>query len=180
MILKIIIVVVVLVAAVLAYAATRPDRFRVQRSIVVNAPPEKIFALINDFHNWDSWAPQDQQDPTMHRTYSGPTEGKGAVSEWSGSGSTGKGRMTIVESVPPQMVSITVDFVKPFEAHNMNQFALEPAEGGTKVTWSIDASNLYLMRVMGIFVNMQKEFGKHMESGLTSLQTFAEQQETSR
>jgi len=174
MILKIAIFVIILVATVLAYASSKPDTFRVQRSIIVNAPPDKVFALINDFHKWDTWAPQDQQDPTMHRTYSGPTEGTGAVSEWSGSGSTGKGRMAIIESVPPKMVSVKVDFVKPFEAHNVNEFVLEPAGDATKVTWNIDASNLYMMKVMSIFVNIQKEFGKHMESGLSSLKTAAE------
>ena len=174
MILKIIIAIVVVVVVILAYASSKPDTFRVQRSIIVNAPPEKIFALINDFHKWDSWAPQDQQDPTMHRTYGGPAEGQGAVSEWSGSGSTGKGRMEILESVPPKLVTIKVDFVKPFEAHNTNQFAFEPAEGSTKVTWTLDASNLYMMKVMSIFVNIQKEFGKHMESGLSSLKATAE------
>jgi carbon monoxide dehydrogenase subunit G len=173
-ILKIGIFVVVLVAALLVYAASKPDTFRVQRSILINAPPEKVFALINDFHKWESWAPQDQQDPKMHRTYSGPTEGTGAVSEWSGSGSTGKGRMAIVESAQPKRVSIKVDFVKPFEAHNVNEFLLEPVGGATKVTWSIDASNLYVMKVMSVFVNIPKEFGKHMESGLNSLKVAAE------
>jgi uncharacterized protein YndB with AHSA1/START domain len=174
MILKIVIVVVVLVAAVLVYAASKPNTFQVQRSILINAPPQKAFALVNDFHKWESWAPQDQQDPTMHRTYSGPTEGTGPVSEWSGSGSTGKGRMAITESVPPKMISIKVDFVKPFEAHNVNEFVFEPAGGATKVTWSIDASNLYMMKVMSVFVDIPKEFGKHMESGLNGLKVAAE------
>jgi carbon monoxide dehydrogenase subunit G len=174
MILKIVIAIVALILAVLVYASSKPDTFRVQRSIVVNVPPEKIFALINDFHKWDRWAPQDQQDPTMHRTYSGPAEGKGAVSEWTGSGSTGQGRMEVVESTPPKTVTIKVDFVKPFAAHNTNQFVLEPTGAATRVTWTIDASNLYAMKVMSIFVNIQKEFGKHMESGLSSLKAAAE------
>jgi carbon monoxide dehydrogenase subunit G len=174
MILKIVTAIALVVIAIFAYASAKPDTFRVQRSIVVNASPEKIFALINDFHKWGSWAPQDQQDPMMRRTYSGPGQGKGAVSEWSGSGSTGKGRMEMVESVPPKMVAIKVDFVKPFEAHNTNQFVLEAAGDTTKVTWTIDASNLNMMKVMSIFVNIQKEFGKHMESGLSSLKAAAE------
>ena len=37
------------VLVVLGYAATRPDSFRLERSISVKAPPEKVFALINDF-----------------------------------------------------------------------------------------------------------------------------------
>jgi len=35
--------VVAVVGALLLYAATKPDTFRVQRSISIQAPPEKIF-----------------------------------------------------------------------------------------------------------------------------------------
>jgi len=47
------VVVVILVAglgAVLVYAATLPDEFRVQRRIIIAAPPEAIFPLVNDHH----------------------------------------------------------------------------------------------------------------------------------
>jgi hypothetical protein len=43
---------IVVVAAILIMAATRPDTFRVERSIRVSAPPEKIFHYVNDFHQW--------------------------------------------------------------------------------------------------------------------------------
>ena len=91
MALKIIVVIAVLVAIVLAFAATKPKIFTVQRTINVKTPPDKIFVLINDFHNWSGWAPQDREDPTMKRTYSGAENGKGAVSEWNSHGSAGPG-----------------------------------------------------------------------------------------
>jgi uncharacterized protein YndB with AHSA1/START domain len=133
-ILRIVLVAGVLIVALLAFAATRPDIFQVQRSITIQAPPEKIFALINDFHRWPAWAPQDKEDPTMSRTYSGPSLGEGAVSEWTSAGSAGKGRMAIAESVPPRKVSVRVDFEKPFAVHNVNEFILEQAGSSTKVT----------------------------------------------
>jgi Polyketide cyclase / dehydrase and lipid transport len=76
------IVVVVLLTAILVYAATMPDDFRVQRTTSIKAPPEKIFALINDFHRWDSWSPWEKMDPAMKRTYSGAAAGKGTVYAW--------------------------------------------------------------------------------------------------
>jgi uncharacterized protein YndB with AHSA1/START domain len=172
---KIVIIVAVLIAALLAFAATKPKTFRIQRSMSIKAPPEKIFALINDFHSWSGWAPQDKEDPTMSRTYSGAAFGKGAVSEWNSSGSAGKGRMAIVESVPSSMISIQVDFVKPFEAHNINEFSLKPAGGLTEVVWTMHGTNLYIMKIMSIFVNMDGVVGKHFESGLYNLRTVAEQ-----
>ena len=134
MILKLIGVVVILGAIVLGYAATRPNRFSVQRSMIIHASPEKIFGFIDDFHNWSAWAPQDKEDPTMKRTYSGPARGQGAISEWSSSGSAGRGRMEILQSLAPTRISIKVDFVKPFDAHNLNEFTLEPDGTSTRVS----------------------------------------------
>jgi hypothetical protein len=51
------IVIVVLIAGVLILAATKPDTFRVQRAASIKAPPEKTFALINDFNRWGTWSP---------------------------------------------------------------------------------------------------------------------------
>jgi len=175
MILRIVIVVAVLIAAILAFAATKPNTLRIQRSININASPEKIFALINDFHNWSSWAPQDKEDPTMTRIYSGAANGEGAVSDWNSTGSAGNGRMTITGSVPSEKISIQVDFVRPFEAHNVNQFTLERAGTSTKVTWTMNGTNLYIMKVMSVFKSMDDVIGPHFEHGLANLKAIAEQ-----
>src|SRR5882672_1128475 len=92
---------VVAVVAVLAYAATRPDNFRVQRSASIKAPPEKIFALINDLHGWSAWSPYEKKDPAMKRTFSGAPSGKGAVYEWDGDKNVGQGRMEITDTSAP-------------------------------------------------------------------------------
>lgn len=56
------IIFVVSILAVLIYAATRPDTFRVERSLSIKAPPEKIFPHINDFHQWQAWSPWEKID----------------------------------------------------------------------------------------------------------------------
>jgi uncharacterized protein YndB with AHSA1/START domain len=180
-ILKIIIIVAVAIAAVLAFvvlfAATKPNTFRVQRSVTIDAAPAKIFPLIDDFHNWSGWAPQDKEDPSMKRIYSGPAFGTGAVSDWDSTGNAGRGRMSIIESAPPTRVVVKVDFVKPFTAHNLNEFILAPIlEPGpaTKVTWTMQGSNLYVMKLMSTFVNMDRVMGKHFETGLNNLKKAAE------
>jgi uncharacterized protein YndB with AHSA1/START domain len=174
LILKIIIGVAVVIVAILVFAATRPSTFYVQRSADIKAKPEKIFALINDFHNWDSWSPNDMADSTIKRTYTGPASGQGAISDWDSSGRAGKGHMEIMESVPPTKISVMVDFAKPIKAHNLNEFTLEPAGDSTRVTWSIKGTNFYPMKVMGIFMNMENMFGKHFHTGLNNLKTIAE------
>jgi hypothetical protein len=83
--------------------------------------------------------------------------------------------MAITQSVPPGLISIKVDFVKPFEAHNINEFTLEPEGASTRITWTMDGTNLYIMKLMSIFVNMDSAVGKHFESGLKNLKGVAEQ-----
>jgi uncharacterized protein YndB with AHSA1/START domain len=174
MLVRILIAVNLLLAAIILFATTKPNTMRVERSIEIAAPPEKIFALLDDFHQWPQWAPQDKDDPTMTRTYSGAASGLGAVSEWRGKASTGNGRMEIVESVPSSRVAVETDFVKPFVTHNRNEFTLQPAGATTRVTWTMQGSNLYVMKVMSIFINMDREAGKHFEAGLANLKAAAE------
>jgi uncharacterized protein YndB with AHSA1/START domain len=174
MILRIIIIAAVLIAVVLVFAAMKPSTFHLQRSITIKAPTEKIFPLVNDFHNWSAWEAQDKGDAGIQRTYSGPAAGVGAMSEWQGSGSTGKGRMLITESVPNSRVSVAVDFVKPFQAHNINVFTLEPVGGSTKVTWNFEGTNVFVLKLMSVFVTMDRIMGDHFETGLENLKAAAE------
>jgi hypothetical protein len=169
------IVVVVAVAAVLIYAATRPDTFRVERTASIQAPPERIFALINDLHSWSAWSPYEKKDPAMKRVLSGAQSGAGAVYEWDGNKDVGKGRMEIAETVPPSKVTIKLDFVKPFEAHNIVDFTLEGQGDSTNVTWALHGPCPYISKLIGIFVNMDRMIGRDFEAGLANLKAVAEQ-----
>ena len=175
MVLKILLVVLALVAAILIYAAAKPSTFRVERMVTIKASPEKVFPLINDLHNWPRWAPQDREDPTIKRTFSDSTSGVGATSKWTGSGNTGQGLMTITESDPPRSVTIAVDWQRPFAARNINEFRLAPDGSGSRVTWSMTGPNLFIMKLMSVFTNMDRMMGQHFERGLQNLKTDAEQ-----
>jgi len=115
MIKLVIIVLAVAIAAVLGFAATRPDSFRVQRTATIKARPDRIFAFINDFRRWSAWSPYENVDPVMKRTYSGAAAGKGSIYEWEGNKKVGKGRMEILRTTPPSVVTIQLDFTAPFE-----------------------------------------------------------------
>src|SRR5437879_11299420 len=112
------VVVVVLIAAVLVFALTKPDNFRVERATTIKAPPAKIFAVINDFHAWGSWSPWEKLDPNLKRTYSGSTSGKGAVYAWEGNSKVGAGRMEITDAAAANKITIKLDFLSRFEPHN--------------------------------------------------------------
>jgi uncharacterized protein YndB with AHSA1/START domain len=176
MIKRIAIAVVALLAALLIYAATQPDTFRIQRAATIKAPPERIFAVLNDFLRWESWSPWEKKDPAMKRTFSALTSGKGAVYAWEGNRDVGQGRMEIAESVPPSKVAIKLDFVKPFETHNIVEFTLEPQGDSTNVTWVMQGPMLYISKLITVFVNMDSMVGKDFEAGLANLKTVAENQ----
>jgi len=54
-----------IIVLLLLFAATKPDTFRVERSVVINASPEKIIPQITDFHKWTDWSPYEKLDPQM-------------------------------------------------------------------------------------------------------------------
>src|SRR6267142_114624 len=171
---KIAIVVAVLIAAVLVFAATKPDTFRVERSATIKAPPEKIFAVLNDFQRWETWSPWEKKDPAMKRTFSVVSGGKGAVYSWEGNKEVGQGRMEIADSVPPSRLAIKLDFLKPFEAHHMVEFTLAPQGDATSVTWAMQGPSPYFMKIMHVFLDMDSMVGKDFEAGLAKLKAVAE------
>lgn len=165
---------VVVVAGILIYAASRPDTFRVQRTVTIKAPREKIFALINDLRSWSLWSPYEKKDPTMKRTFNDAAGGKGAVYEWDGDKNVGKGRMEITEATPSAKILIRLDFIKPFEGHNTAEFTMEPGSDGTVVTWAMYGPASFMMKVMGLFMNMDTMIGNDFAAGLASLKATAE------
>lgn len=166
--------VVVAIAAVLAYAATRPDTFRVARSTTVAATPDKIFPLINELRGWGAWSPYEAKDPDMKRSYDGPAAGKGAIYAWDGDKNVGQGRMEIIDATAPSKIVIKLDFIRPFEGHNIATFTMAPDGNATAVTWAMDGPVPFIGKVMHVLINMDKMIGKDFEIGLANLKALAE------
>ncbi len=168
------IVVGVLLVGLLGYVATRPNTFQVKRKQSIQAPPDRIFSLIEDYRKWAVWSPYEKLDPTMKQTFSGAERGKGAVYNWAGDNKAGDGRMEIVDAVAPRLVKIKLDFLKPFEGHNTAEFTLDPKGGSTDVTWAMYGPQPFMFKLMSVFVNMDKMLGKEFAEGLANLKAIAE------
>lgn len=168
------IVIVVLISGVLIFAATKPDTFRVERAAAIKAPPEKVFALINDFKRWDAWSPWEKKDPAMKRTWGATTSGKGAKYAWDGNNDVGQGSMEIADSISPSKIALKLDFIKPFEGHNTVEFTLEPKGDVTNVTWAMQGPAPFLSKVMQVFCSMDSMVGKDFEAGLANMKAAAE------
>src|SRR6266705_4084891 len=146
------VVLAIAIAILLILAATKPDTFTVQRATTVKAPPERIFLLINDFHQWGTWSPYENKDPAMKRSYSGEASGKGAVYAWEGNKNVGSGRMEILDASAPSKIVIKLDFFTPFEAHNTAEFTMLPQGDATNVTWLMHSPLLFMGKVMQVFI----------------------------
>jgi hypothetical protein len=171
----VVVVLAIAIAVVLILAATKPGRFSVQRAITVKAPPEMIFPLISDFHQWGSWSPYEHKDPAMKRTYSGTESGKGAVYAWDGNKNVGSGRMEILNASAPSKVQIKLDFYTPFEGHNTAEFIMLPQGDGTSLTWLMHGPAPFMSKLMQVFMNMDSMIGKDFEIGLANLKRLSEQ-----
>jgi hypothetical protein len=166
-------IVLFVVAVVLAYAATKPDCFRVERATRIQAPREKIAPLIHDFRRWSAWSPYERLDPGMKRRYSGADAGRGAVYEWDSATKVGAGRMEITE-VAPEQVTIDLTFIRPFQARNVAQFTFAPRDGATDVTWATYGPSPFTQKVMQCFISLDRLLGRDFELGLARLKNAAE------
>lgn len=151
------------------------DTYTVQRSASIQAPPERIYPLVANFHHWPQWSPWEDLDPNLQRTYSGAQVGAGAVYSWSGNRRAGKGRMEIVEATEPVSVGIDLVFEKPWKARNDTRFTIAADEVGSRVVWSMTGKKTLLTKAMGLFKSMESFLGPDFEKGLARLKAAAEQ-----
>ena len=166
--------IVILVAGVLLHAANKPDTFRVERSVSIQALPERIFPLINDLRAFNTWNPYEKKDPNLKGRYSGPSSGKGAGYAFDGNRDVGKGSIEILESSAPSRVTMRLSMVEPFTIQNLVDFTLAPSGGVTHVTWAMQGPAPFLAKIIHVFIDMDRMVGTDFEAGLASLKAIAE------
>ena len=172
--LGIVVMLVVLIAVCLVLIMMQPTHYQVERTAIINAPAPTVFALVNDFHKWDSWSPWAKLDATMKQSYEGAPAGNGAMYSWAGNSQVGEGKMTIVESRPNDLVKIKLEFIKPFAATNATDFTFTPSGASTNVKWTMSGDNNFVGKAFSLFMNMDKMIGADFEKGLANMKRVAE------
>ena len=165
---------IAVVMVVLIIASMKPNTVHYERSAVLSAPADVVHGLINDFRAWEPWSPWEKLDPNVQRTYGGAALGEGATYHWLGNKNVGEGKMTIVESVPGKLVRIKLEFIKPLAATNEANFILTPSGNSTNVRWTMDGENLFIGKVISIFMDMDKMIGTNFEKGLADMDIVAQ------
>jgi uncharacterized protein YndB with AHSA1/START domain len=174
MIKKILIALAVIIVVFLVVVALQPADYQVTRAATIAAPPETVFAQVNDFHKWEAWSPWEKLDPAMDRTYSGELAGEGAVYAWSGNSDVGEGSMTITESRPNDLIRLKLEFIKPMAGTSDTEFSFKSEGEGTHVTWTMAGKNNFIGKAFCLFMNMDKMVGGQFEEGLASMKRVAE------
>jgi uncharacterized protein YndB with AHSA1/START domain len=174
----ILIIVLIALAAIVvvfvAVVAMQPSEFRIERSATISAPAADVFAQVNDFHKWHAWSPWAKIDPAMKQTYDGTPAGTGAIYTWVGNKKVGEGTMTLTDSRPNDVISIKLEFRKPFKATNTAEFTFKPEGNQTVVTWSMSGRNNFMFKAFGLLMNMDKMLGGEFEKGLASMKAVVE------
>ena len=177
MLVKILLGVAAVLVLLAVVAATRPSAYHVERKLEIAAPPEVVFAVLNDLHQiagvYVLFGTPLAKDPNLQKTFEGPATGVGQSFAWSGK-DAGKGKLTIAESSPPQKVGINLEFVEPMESKATLALSLAGTPTGASVTWSMDGNHNFLGKAFGLFMNMDKAIGGDIEKSLAELKTVAE------
>lgn len=162
-------VLVLAIAGLSAYAATRPSRYTVTRSQVVQGTPEVVAPYLTDLRQWILWNPWDELEPTSTKEYSDPASGVGAWYTWAGE-EVGSGRMEIT-AITPTRVDYALHFTAPMDDHAVVYMELAPeGEGRTEVTWTIEGELGFPGKVMDVLMGMDAMLGADFERGLAKLE----------
>jgi len=165
-----------LAALALVLAWRRPDAFRVERSIHVEAPPERIAPLIADLRRFNTWNPF-AAGKSMRLDYSGPERGTGAACDFSGPRGAGRGRLAVIDTQPGK-ITMQLTMSAPIRCENTIAFVLAPGVQGTGVSWSMagrsPAVAKLVAKLMGLLFDTDCMAGRDLEHGLAALKEQAE------
>ena len=165
---KILLGLVAIIALILVVAAFKSPDFRVERSLSIAVPPEALFGWFNSPKKFDEFNPWLKLDPSAKTEYTGPDSGVGAVASWVGD-KTGKGKATIIESKPNELVRLRMDWIEPMEGVSTVDYIFKPEAGKTTVTWAMYGKSNFVGRLMSIFMSCESMCGPEFEKGLAAV-----------
>ena len=171
---KILIAVAAIIAVLVLIVALQPSEFRIERTATISAPPADVFAQVNDFHKWDAWSPWAKLDPNAKIGFEGPESGEGAIMVWAGNGKVVKGRQTVVERRPDELVKTRADFEEPFEGYVISEFAFKPDADRTVVTWTMSGHHNFVAKAVCLVMNGVGMMRDDMDKGLAQMKTVVE------
>jgi hypothetical protein len=167
---KILLVIAIIVVGIIIVSRFQPDSYTVERSSTIEAPPEVVFAEVNDFSKWQKYNAWADTDPNAVYTYNETPRGVGASCSWKGNSDMGAGQMTILESRPNAYVKVDLEFIEPFEGKAITEYVLAPVNGGTQITQRMTSEHNFFSKIMCLFMDMDQMIGEKFEEGQRRMQ----------
>lgn len=170
---KIVLIVIgALIALLLLTGLFVKKDYRVERSIVINAPSGVVMDQVKSLKNQQQWSPWAELDTNMNVTFSGVDGQVGSYSEWHGNSDVGKGRQEVT-AISPNRVETHLTFFEPMESESDAYVQLEEqGDKAVKATWGFTGNTPYPMNIMCLF--MDAMMGKDFEKGLSKLKARCE------
>ena len=170
---KILIGLIVVIGGIFAVAATRPNTYKVERSLKINTPPEKIFPYLISFKKGLEWSAWDRTEENVKRTFTGPESGIGAVYEFEGKKS-GHGKLSFKNIVPNEEVKIDLTFYKPMQGSNDVTYSLKRDGDATVMKYHMTGPAPIIARIIWLFSDMDKFMGDKFNQSMQNLKTIVE------
>lgn len=153
-----------------------PTPFRISRSAEIQAPPDVVFAILNDLQQTDRWSPFAKMDPNQKVSFTGPDVGVGSALSWDGNEEAGAGTMTIVESRPVELIRLRLDFIRPMQGTNQASYELAPVNSeGTRVTWVMEGKTNLVGKAFCSAIGLYSTMNSLFDEGLQSLNQVAQE-----
>jgi Polyketide cyclase / dehydrase and lipid transport len=169
---KIFIALIVLVAGLAVIGFFLPTKFKIERSVTIAAPAEKIYPMISETRKWPTWTVWNERDPNMKIDYAGPASGTGAKWAWQ-SKSEGNGSMEFTSADVSQGIGYKL-VLADVGMTSSGVLSMSPAASGTKIIWTNEGEfgGNPFMRYFGLV--MDRMVGKDYEAGLAKLKKLVE------
>jgi len=163
----------IIIAIPLIVALFVPKDFSYEKSIIINAPVDSVWANVNSLSALDKWSPWNDHDPNMKKEMSGMDGTIGAKQSWE-SDIVGSGSQTIAKVEKPQLFETELNFTKPNESNGKAYVKLVPEGASTNATWGMTGTMPYPFNLMNLFMDMEKNMGKDWDNGLSKLKMLSE------
>lgn len=161
------------IVGLVAIAFILPKTYRVERSIVIQAPAAKIYPRLADLREWKTWGVWFERDPEIKNSYSADQLVVGAWSAWE-SKKEGNGKATITALEAPHRAVYRLEFADLGTASTGTFQLVADGANATRVIWSDEGDLGYnpLNRWFGLF--LEKLVGPDFEAGLAKLKRTTE------
>lgn len=169
---KILLGLAALFAVLLIIGFLLPSKMELSRTTLIQSDPSVVFGVVSDFDQFNNYSPWHEMDPEAKTMISGTKNEKGYTYAWDGE-KTGKGAMTLLESVPNSMITQDL-FIIDYDAHSLIKWTFEQTPEGVKTTWMMESgeTNNPMMRFMNAM--MKGGLGDQFDQGLTKLKIYCE------